>query len=100
MNYVKAIDKYLIVCFLFVFCSLLEYAIVLLLDRGKRKFEKEKNEVRAHNTSSFADLSQISHKEGLAYFGYQCSTDGATEVRLGTLDTGAATKGPFRKKEI
>lgn len=46
VNYVKAIDKYLIVCFLFVLCSLLEYAVVLLLDRGKRKFEKEKNDSR------------------------------------------------------
>ena len=41
----KAIDKYLIVSFLFVFCSLVEYAIVLLLDRGKRKFELRKKEV-------------------------------------------------------
>ncbi|CAH3172890.1 unnamed protein product, partial [Porites evermanni] len=46
VNYVKAIDKYLIVCFLFVFCSLVEYAIVLLLDRGKRNFEKQKKETR------------------------------------------------------
>ena len=46
MNYVKAIDKYLIVCFLFVFCSLVEYAIVLLLDRGKRKFEEKKKDIR------------------------------------------------------
>ena len=45
VNYVKAIDKYLIVSFLFVFCSLVEYAIVLLLDRGKRKFELRKKEV-------------------------------------------------------
>lgn len=43
VNYVKAIDKYLIVSFLFVFCSLVEYAIVLLLDRGKRKFEQRKD---------------------------------------------------------
>ena len=41
----KAIDKYLIVSFLFVFCSLVEYAIVLLLDRGKRKFELREKEV-------------------------------------------------------
>lgn len=72
MNYVKAIDKYLIVCFLFVFCSLLEYAIVLLLDRGKRKFEKEKNEsrnvqekVRVFVTLRPSSVLQISHKKGL-----------------------------------
>lgn len=46
VNYVKAIDKYLIVCFLFGFSSLWEYAIVLLLDRGKQKFEKQKKESR------------------------------------------------------
>ena len=46
VNYVKAIDKYLIVSFLFVFCSLVEYAIVLLLDRGKRKFEQRKRDLK------------------------------------------------------
>lgn len=46
VNYVKAIDKYLIVSFLFVFCSLVEYAILLLLDRGKRKFEQRKRDLK------------------------------------------------------
>ncbi|PFX18496.1 Glycine receptor subunit alphaZ1 [Stylophora pistillata] len=46
VNYVKAIDKYLIVSFLFVFCSLVEYAFVLLLDRGKRKFEQRKRDLK------------------------------------------------------
>ena len=104
MNYVKAIDKYLIVCFLFVFCSLLEYAIVLLLDRGKRKFEKEKNEVRDLVTyfkwSSFDLLHFFPRKDWgrIRDFFDTISTDGT--IRLGTFGKGFTRNNTLKSKRV
>ena len=54
MNYVKNIDIYLIGCFLFVFATLVEYAIVLLLSSqmkkskgAQKKKDREKKEEKA-----------------------------------------------------
>ncbi|EDO47783.1 predicted protein, partial [Nematostella vectensis] len=40
VNYVKRIDEYLIGCFLFVFCSLIEYSFVLLLAYRMKKYQR------------------------------------------------------------
>ena len=44
VNYVKTIDKYLIGCFLFVFSTLVEYAVVLFLDAGRKRRLRNGNE--------------------------------------------------------
>jgi len=45
VNYIKQIDVYLICCFLFVFASLVEYSIILLLSAQVKKMRKLKQEV-------------------------------------------------------
>ena len=81
----KAIDKYLIVSFLFVFCSLVEYAIVLLLDRGKRKFELRKKEVgnftdKVNLGKNITQTNQTRHVTG--------------QIRVTTLHSRNITKNP------
>ncbi|XP_078375408.1 gamma-aminobutyric acid receptor subunit beta-1-like isoform X2 [Oculina patagonica] len=44
VNYVKKIDVYLICCFLFVFASLVEYSIILLVSSQVKKMQKRQDE--------------------------------------------------------
>ncbi|KAM7447463.1 hypothetical protein ABFA07_004463 [Porites harrisoni] len=42
VNYIKKIDVYLICCFLFVFSSLMEYSIILLLSSRMKKMQQKR----------------------------------------------------------
>ena len=43
VSYMKAIDYFLSVSFLFIFCTLLEYVLVLNTSPGRRKYKEEEN---------------------------------------------------------
>lgn len=43
VSYMKAVDYFLSVSFLFIFCTLLEYVFVLNTSPGKRKYKEEEN---------------------------------------------------------
>ena len=58
VNYVKKIDVYLICCFLFVFASLVEYSIILLVSSQVKKTRKSLDE----NEKSYSNVSQLAVK--------------------------------------
>ena len=54
VNYIKALDKYLIGCFMFVFSVLAEYSIILAIN-GKIRKRKQKleQEVSSNNDTNY-----------------------------------------------
>ncbi|KXJ23546.1 Glycine receptor subunit alpha-2 [Exaiptasia diaphana] len=52
VNYVKAIDKYLITCFLFVFASLVEYAILLTFIHRQHQHKSQETNRRKKTSST------------------------------------------------
>ena len=70
VNYVKTIDSYLIGCFLFVFATLAEYSIVLLLAARMKRYQQTKgykNGNRRHEIETDPSKSSLlSNAEELA----------------------------------
>lgn len=61
VNYIKALDKYLIGCFMFVFSVLAEYSVILTIN-GKMKKRKQKQEEVNSNKVQIPKQGQLNRK--------------------------------------
>ena len=59
VNYVKNIDKYLIMCLLFVFGTLAEYCLILFLRERIVKFRKSENERREKKRATTTAVTKM-----------------------------------------
>ena len=84
VNYIKKIDVYLIWCFLFVFASLMEYSIILLLSSRMKKMQQKRPDKEAEEVYklslfypliilfSFRDVDELGHPNKMFRFPSPC----------------------------
>ena len=80
VNYIKKIDVYLICCLLFVFASLMEYSIILLLSSRMKKMQQKRPDKEAEEVFklslfilfSFRDVDERGHPNKMFRFPSPC----------------------------
>ena len=63
MSYIKAVDWYLIVSFLFVFAVLLEYTVVLYLTDKEKQEDQRKRIKKSRNKTKVSWCSKLKNSE-------------------------------------
>ncbi|XP_020915500.1 glycine receptor subunit alphaZ1 [Exaiptasia diaphana] len=98
VNYVKSIDKYLITCFLFVFATLVEYAIILTIANRQKHHRKAK-----HTANKKEDFPLIpTHVESSDPFFHHISSENGSATYHRKIDRSSLaiddSKQPKKKK--